>query len=65
MSHKLERQEQAVPYQKARKHAISSSGASGLRYLLLATPCGDKQPLTMQTMCSSAVKVTTDCPHRT
>ena len=29
---------------------------SGLRYLLLATPCGDKQPLTTQTMCSSAVK---------
>ena len=24
-------------------------GDSGLRYLLLATPCGDKQPLTMRT----------------
>ena len=33
---------------------------SGLRYLLLATPCGDKQPLTTRTMCSSAVKVTPD-----
>ena len=38
---------------------------SGLRYLLLATHCGDKQPLTTRTMCSSAVKVTPDRPHRT
>ena len=40
-------------------------GDSGLRYLLLATPWGDKQPLTTRTMCSSAVKVTPDRPHRT
>ena len=39
-------------------------GYSGLRYLL-ATPCGDKQPLSLRTMCSSAVKVTPDRPHRT
>ena len=40
-------------------------GDSGLRYLLLATPCGDKQPFTTRTMCSSAVEVTPDRPHRT
>ena len=40
-------------------------GDSGLQYLLLATPCGDKQPLTEQTMCSSTVQVTPDRPHRT
>ena len=28
---------------------------SGLRNLLLAMPCGDKQPLTERTMCSSTV----------
>ena len=33
-------------------------GDSGLRYLLLATPCGDKQPIISRTMFSSAVKVT-------
>ena len=65
MSPKLEGQEQAVPYPRARRHGISSSGARSLRYLLLATQCGDKQPLTTRTMCSSAVKVTPDRPHRT
>ena len=40
-------------------------GDSGIRYLLLAMPCGDKQPLTTRMMCSSAVKVTPDRPHRT
>ena len=40
-------------------------GDSGLRYLLLATPCGDKQPFTSRTMFSNAVKVTPDRPHRT
>ena len=38
---------------------------SGLRYLFLAMPCGDKQSLTARTMCSSAVKVTPNRPHRT
>ena len=33
--------------------------------LLLATSCGDKQPLTSRTMCSSAVKITPDRPYRT
>ena len=36
-----------------------------LRDLLRATSCGDEQPLTSQTMCSSAVQVTPDRPHRT
>ena len=40
-------------------------GDSGLRYLLLAMPCGDKQPFTTRTMCSNAVEVTPDRPHRT
>ena len=40
-------------------------GDSRLRYLLLATPCGHKQPLTTQTMCSSAVEVAPDHPQRT
>ena len=40
-------------------------GDSGLQYLLLATLCGDKQPLTTRTMCSSAVKVMPDRSHRT
>ena len=38
-------QEQAVRYPRAGRHVISSSGARRrqcLRYLLLATPCGDK-----------------------
>ena len=57
MSHELEGQVQAVPYQRARN--------SGLRYLLLATPCGKKQPFTSWTMCSSTVKVTPERSHRT
>ena len=47
-----------------RYHLPEPEGDSGLRYLL-ATPCGDRQPLTMRTMCSSAVEVTPDRPHRT
>ena len=48
-----------------RYRLLEPEGDSGLRYLLLATPCGDKQPLTTRTMCSSAVEVTLDRPHRT
>ena len=33
--------------------------------LLHATSCGDEQPLTSQTMCSSTVQVTPDRPHWT
>ena len=33
--------------------------------LLRATSCGDEQPLTSRAMCSSAVQVTPDRPHRT
>ena len=33
--------------------------------LLCATSCGDEQPLTSRTMCSSTVKVTPDRPHWT
>ena len=33
--------------------------------LLLATSRGDNQPLTLRTICSSAVQVTPDRPHRT
>ena len=40
-------------------------GDRRLRCYLLATPCGDKQPLTTWTMCSSTVEVTPDRPHRT
>ena len=38
-----------------RYHLPEPEGESGLRYLLLATSCGDKQPLTTRTMCSRAV----------
>ena len=48
-----------------RYHLPKPEGDSGLRYLLLATPCGDKQPLTTRMMCSSTVEVTPDRPHRT
>ena len=41
----------------ARYRLPEPEGDSGLRYLLLATPCGDEQPITSRTMCSSAVKV--------
>ena len=47
------------------RYHLPEPGDSGLRYLLLATPCGDKQPLTTRTMCSIAVEVTPDRPHRT
>ena len=40
-------------------------GDRGLRYLLLVTPRGDKQPLTTRTMSSSTVQVTHGRPHRT
>ena len=33
--------------------------------LLRATSCGDDQPLTSQTMCSSTAQVTPDCPDGT
>ena len=36
-----------------------------LRDLLRATSCGDKQLLTLWTMCSSTVQVTSDHLHRT
>ena len=48
-----------------RYHLPEPEGDSDLRYLLLATPCGGKQPLTTRTMCSSEVTVTPDRPHRT
>ena len=46
-------------------HLPEPGGDSGLRYLILATPCGDKQPLTTRTMCSSVVQEMPDRPHRT
>ena len=40
-------------------------GDDVLRNLLSDTSCGDEQPLTSRTMCSSAVQVTPERPHRT
>ena len=39
VSHKLEGQEQAAPYQKARKHAISSSGARRRQWSSISPSC--------------------------
>ena len=39
VSHELEGQEQAVPYQKARKHAISSSRARRRQWSSISPSC--------------------------
>ena len=39
VSHELKGQEKAAPYQKARKHAISSSGARRRQWSSISPPC--------------------------